>query len=74
VEVIRGRLVEHQVKTAPVLDHYRALGTPVVNLDGRGPVEVVRRRIHLEVAWALDGGQVELLGSAAGVAPAASTV
>jgi adenylate kinase len=54
-EVIRERMLEYERKTAPVLDHYRAAGCRVANVDGVGTVEEVRRRVRAEVAGALGG-------------------
>jgi adenylate kinase len=54
-EVIRERMVEYEKKTAPVLDHYRARGAPVVEVDGTGSVEEVRQRVSDFVARALVG-------------------
>lgn len=42
---IAERLREYRQLTAPVLDHYRAAGVPVMEVDGTGDVETVHQRI-----------------------------
>jgi len=42
---IAERLREYRQLTAPVLDHYRAPGVPVIEVDGTGDVETVHQRI-----------------------------
>jgi len=42
---IAERLREYRQLTAPVLDHYRAAGVPVIEVDGTGGVETVHQRI-----------------------------
>lgn len=47
---VRRRMAEHRSKTEPVLDHYRAVGVRVAEVDGVGAIDVVRQRIRAAVA------------------------
>jgi adenylate kinase len=40
-DVVRNRVAVFEQQTRPVLEHYRALGTPVVTVDGARPPEAV---------------------------------
>jgi adenylate kinase len=61
-EAVRARMVEHDVKAAPVLEHYRSREITVASVDGVGSVEAVRGRIHRELSSVLDDGGTQLHG------------
>jgi adenylate kinase len=61
-EAVRARMVEHEVKAAPVLEHYRSREITVASVDGVGSVEAVRGRIHRELSSVLDDGGTQLHG------------
>jgi adenylate kinase len=43
---VRRRMADHRAKTEPVLDHYRAVGVRIADVDGVGAIDVVRQRIR----------------------------
>jgi adenylate kinase len=43
-EAVRNRLRVYQAQTAPVIDWYRANGTPLLEIDAVGAMEDVQRR------------------------------
>lgn len=47
---IAERLREYRQLTEPVLDHYRAAGVPVIEVDGTGDVETVHQRMVTALA------------------------
>jgi adenylate kinase len=74
VEVIAQRMHEYQLKTTPVLDHFRAGGTPMAVVDGQGPIALVRRRISAELSAVMDSGRQSRSSSPARIAATTAVV
>ena len=44
-DTVRHRLEVYRVNTAPLVEHYRARGVPVHEVDGARPIEVVQGEV-----------------------------
>jgi len=49
-DAFEERLRTYRHETAPVLDHYRGVGTRVVDIDGAGDIEAITDRITAAIA------------------------
>ena len=72
-DVIRERMAQYEENTADVLEHYRARGVFIADVDGVGSVEQVRDRIHARLVAAADGLRGVTLTGHVDRAPTAST-
>lgn len=60
-EAFRERMRVYQDQTAPVLDYYRAQGTPIRTVDGIGTMDEVTERILGALGLRRSNGQAEVV-------------
>ena len=57
-KAIEERMHEYHTRTAPVLEHYRTTGVPVVEVDGRGEVAAVFELIQAALRPKIGAGGI----------------
>jgi adenylate kinase len=58
-EALAQRLVTYRAETEPVLIHYQAAGTRIVEIDGVGSIESITERIISALSAAIDAVQAQ---------------